>query len=52
VVYGLFKNDAVIMLANGVTLALLGIILYQHVRSAAAGGRGAPGSMSALMIFS
>lgn len=32
VVYGLFKSDAVIVLANGVTLALLAIILYFKLR--------------------
>lgn len=33
VIYGLFKNDLLIVLANGATLVLLGIILYFKLRS-------------------
>ena len=32
VVYGVFKNDVVIILANGATLVLLSIILYFKLR--------------------
>jgi len=32
VVYGVFKNDVVIVLANGATLVLLSIILYFKLR--------------------
>ena len=32
IVYGAFKNDAVIILANGITFALLAIILYFKLR--------------------
>jgi MtN3 and saliva related transmembrane protein len=32
VIYGIFKNDLVIILANGATLGLLGIILYFKLR--------------------
>ncbi len=39
-VYGLMRGDAVIILANGVSIALLGRILYFKVRESH--GRGAP----------
>ena len=39
-VYGLMRGDVVIILANGVSLALLGCILYFKVRESH--GRGAP----------
>ena len=39
-VYGLMRGDAVIILANGVSLALLGCILYFKLRESH--GRGAP----------
>ena len=39
-VYGLMRGDVVIVLANGVSLALLGCILYFKVRESH--GRGAP----------
>ena len=40
-VYGLLRGDAVIILANGVSLALLGCILYCKMRESY--GRGEPG---------
>jgi hypothetical protein len=39
-VYGLMRGDAVIILANGVSIALLGCILYFKLREGH--GRGAP----------
>ena len=44
-VYGLMRGDVVIILANGVSLALLGCILYFKVRESH--GRGAPNRQKA-----